>query len=122
MISAVARPIPLANAVMTATLSVNRIAAPSVSGLVNAFSHQTSTGGFAMQLGMHLPQAGSQATPALIKRHAQRAEALGLSDVWVSEHIIVPRAQFPPSPLFYDPILTLTWVASVTERVRLGAS
>src|SRR6266478_5048806 len=75
-----------------------------------------------MQIGMHLPHAGSQATPALIKRHAQRAEALGLSDVWVSEHIIVPRGQFPRSPLFYDPILTLTWVASVTERVRLGTS
>jgi len=75
-----------------------------------------------MQLGIHLPHAGSQATPAMIRRHAQRAEALGLSDVWVSEHIIVPRAQFPRSPLFYDPILTLTWVASVTERVRLGTS
>src|SRR5882762_937290 len=83
---------------------------------------QTSTGEQMMQLGIHLPHAGSQATPALIKRHAQRAEALGLSDVWVSEHIIVPRAQFPRSPLFYDPILTLTWVASVTERVRLGTS
>src|SRR5262249_18277127 len=86
------------------------------------FSHQTNMGEFPMQLGMHLPHAGSKATPALIKRHAQRAEALGMSDVWVSEHIIVPRAQFPRSPLFYDPILTLTWVASVTERVRLGTS
>src|SRR5260370_9412311 len=73
-----------------------------------------------MQLGIHLPQAGSQATPQLIRRHAQRAEDMGLSDVWVSEHIIVPRKQFPRSPLFYDPILTLTWVAAVTERVRLG--
>ena len=60
--------------------------------------------------------------PALIKRHARRAEDMGLSDVWVSEHIIVPRAQFPRSPLFYDPVLTLTWVAAVTERVRLGTS
>ena len=75
-----------------------------------------------MQLGIHLPHAGSQATPDLIKRHARRAEDLGLSDVWVSEHIIVPRKQFPRSPLFYDPILTLTWVAAVTERVRLGTS
>src|SRR5580700_7700927 len=75
-----------------------------------------------MQLGIHLPHAGSQATPDLIKRHARRAEALGLSDVWVSEHIIVPRKQFPRSPLFYDPVLTLTWVAAVTERVRLGTS
>src|SRR4051794_41915270 len=73
----------------------------------------------AMQLGIHLPHAGSQASPELIKRHARRAEDLGLSDVWVSEHIIVPRASFPRSPLFYDPVLTLTWVAAVTERVRL---
>src|ERR1700678_4446748 len=75
-----------------------------------------------MQLGIHLPHAGEQATPALIKRFAVRAEALGLSDVWVSEHIIVPRAAFPRSPLFYDPVLTLTWVAAVTQRVRLGTS
>src|SRR6202045_3157678 len=75
-----------------------------------------------MQIGMHLPHAGSQATPALIKRHARHAEDKGFSDVWVSEHIIVPRAQFPRSPLFYDPVLTLTWVAAVTERVRLGTS
>ena len=75
-----------------------------------------------MQLGIHLPHAGSQATPALIRRFARQAEDMGLSDVWVSEHIIVPRAQFPRSPLFYDPILTLTWVAAVTERVRLGTS
>src|SRR5580700_412655 len=75
-----------------------------------------------MQLGIHLPHAGSQASPELIKRHARRAEDLGLSDVWVSEHIIVPRASFPRSPLFYDPVLTLTRVAAVTERVRLGTS
>ncbi|HEX3860349.1 MAG TPA: TIGR03619 family F420-dependent LLM class oxidoreductase [Stellaceae bacterium] len=75
-----------------------------------------------MQLGIHLPHAGSLASPDLIRGHALRAEDMGLSDVWVSEHIIVPRAQFPRSPLFYDPVLTLTWVAAVTRRVRLGTS
>jgi probable F420-dependent oxidoreductase len=75
-----------------------------------------------MQLGIHLPHAGEQATPALIRRHAIRAEALGFADVWVSEHIIVPRKQFPRSPLFYDPVVTLSWVAAVTERVRLGTT
>jgi probable F420-dependent oxidoreductase len=75
-----------------------------------------------MRIGIHLPHAGEQATPALIKRHAIRAEALGLSDIWVSEHIIVPRATFPRSPQFYDPVLTLTWVAAVTERIGLGTS
>jgi len=75
-----------------------------------------------MKLGIHLPHAGEQATPALIRRHAIRAEALGFDDVWVSEHIIVPRAAFPRSPLFYDPVVTLSYVAAVTERVRLGTT
>lgn len=75
-----------------------------------------------MQLGIHLPHAGEQARPELIRRFAVRAEEMGLSDVWVSEHIIVPRAQFPRSPLFYDAVLTLTWVSAVTQRVRLGTS
>src|SRR5437588_10579571 len=75
-----------------------------------------------MQLGIHLPHAGEQATPDKIRRAAMRAEDLGFDDVWVSEHIIMPRASFPRSPLFYDPVLTLTWVAAVTERVRLGTS
>jgi probable F420-dependent oxidoreductase len=75
-----------------------------------------------MQLGIHLPHAGEQATPALIRRHAMRAEALGFADVWVSEHIIVPRKEFPRSPLFYDPVVTLSYAAAVTERVRLGTT
>jgi probable F420-dependent oxidoreductase len=75
-----------------------------------------------MQYGIHLPHAGEQASPALIRRFAIQAEELGLDDIWVSEHIIVPRDKFPRSPLFYDPVLTLTWAAAVTTRVRLGTS
>ncbi len=75
-----------------------------------------------MKYGIHLPHAGDQATPALVRRHAERAEDLGLEDVWVSEHIIVPRDKFPRSPLFFDPVLSLTWAAAVTKRVRLGTS
>jgi probable F420-dependent oxidoreductase len=75
-----------------------------------------------MKYGIHLPHAGDQATPALIRRHAERAEDLGLEDVWVSEHIIVPRDKFPRSPLFFDPVLSLTWAAAATKRIRLGTS
>ena len=75
-----------------------------------------------MKYGIHLPHAGEQATPALIRRHAERAEDLGLEDVWVSEHIIVPRDKFPRSPLFFDPVLSLAWAAAVTKRVKLGTT
>src|ERR1700760_186158 len=83
---------------------------------INVQDHPT------MQLGIHLPHAGEQSTPALIRRFALQAEDLGFDDVWVSEHIIVPRDKFPRSPLFFDPVLTLTWAAAVTKRVRLGTT
>jgi probable F420-dependent oxidoreductase len=76
-----------------------------------------------MQFGIHLPHIGRKASPANIRRASEQAEALGFDDVWVSEHIIVPRsAAYPPSPAFYDPVLTLTWAAAATSRVRLGTS
>ncbi len=76
-----------------------------------------------MQYGIHLPHIGRKASPANIRDAAVRAEALGFDDVWVSEHIIIPRdAAYPPSPSFYDPVLTLTWAAAATQRVRLGTS
>ena len=76
-----------------------------------------------MQLGIHLPHIGRKAGPDSIRRAAVQAEELGFADVWVSEHIIVPKdGGYPPSPNFWDPVLTLTWAAAVTKRVRLGTS
>jgi probable F420-dependent oxidoreductase len=77
----------------------------------------------AMRLGIHLPQIGRKAGPDGIRRAAVQAEELGFADVWTSEHIIVPAgAMYPPSPHFYDPVLTLTWAAAYTNRVGLGTS
>lgn len=76
-----------------------------------------------MRLGIHLPQIGRKASPDGIRRAAVQAEELGFADVWTSEHIITPAgAMYPPSPLFYDPVLTLTWAAACTSRVGLGTS
>ena len=76
-----------------------------------------------MQLGIHLPHVGRKAGPDAIRRAAVQAEDLGFADVWVSEHVILPKdAPYPPSPAFYEPILTLTWAAAATKRVRLGTS
>src|ERR1051326_3348473 len=76
-----------------------------------------------MQLGIHLPHIGRKAGPDAIRRAAVQAENLGFADVWVSEHVILPKdAPYPPSPAFYEPILTWTWAAAATKRVRLGAS
>ena len=76
-----------------------------------------------MRIGIHLPHIGRKAGPEAIRRAAIQAEELGFADVWSSEHIIIPKgAPYPPSALFYDPVLTLTWAAAYTSRVGLGTS
>jgi probable F420-dependent oxidoreductase len=76
-----------------------------------------------MRLGIHLPHIGQKASADAIRRAAEQAEALGFADVWVSEHIIVPNDRmYPPSAVFWDPVLTLTWAAAFTRRVGLGTS
>jgi len=76
-----------------------------------------------MHLGIHLPHIGQKAGPDAIRRAAIQAEELGFADVWVSEHIIVPKDRaYPPSAIFWDPILTVTWAAACTRRVGLVTS
>src|SRR5436190_3798607 len=76
-----------------------------------------------MRLGIHLPHIGRKAGPEPIRGAAIQAEQLGFADVWVSEHIIVPKDHaYPPSAIFWDPVLTLTWAAACTSRVGLGTS
>ncbi len=75
-----------------------------------------------MDLGSHLPQYGRVAGPDAITRAARHAEELGFADVWVSDHVVHPAAQTYPSPYLYDPLLSLTFAAAVTARVRLGTS
>ena len=76
-----------------------------------------------MRVGIHLPHIGRKAGPEAIRRAAIQAEELGFADAWTSEHIIIPKgAPYPPSALFYDPVLTLTWAAAYTKRIGLGTS
>ena len=75
-----------------------------------------------MRVGVHLPQYGRVAGPDAIKRAARHAEELGYLDVWVSDHVVHPAAQHYPSPYLFDPLITLTWAAAVTERIGIGTS
>jgi len=63
---------------------------------------------------------------------AQEAEQLGYASLWVGERLLRPRHYVPfghpPGPLpdyfksTYDPLETLTYVAAVTRRIKLGSS
>lgn len=75
-----------------------------------------------MRVGVHLPQYGRASGPEAIRAAAQRAEALGFADVWVSDHVVQPADQDYPSPYLYDPLLSLAWAGAATERVGVGTS
>jgi probable F420-dependent oxidoreductase len=75
-----------------------------------------------MRLGIHLPQYGRAAGPDAITRCARQAEALGLADVWVSDHLAVPTANPYPAPYLLEPIITLTWAAAATTTIGVGTS
>jgi probable F420-dependent oxidoreductase len=86
-----------------------------------------------MELGIALPTSGPLAGPANIARVAQEVERLGYDSVWTYERLLRPTAPVvmgggEPQPvpevyrLTYDPLETLSYVAALTERVKLGTS
>lgn len=76
-----------------------------------------------MRFGIHLPQAGPAASKDAIVRAAQQAEQLGFADVWVSDHVAVPRIRdYPPSAYIHEPIVTMALAAAATTRVGIGTS
>jgi probable F420-dependent oxidoreductase len=86
-----------------------------------------------MDLGVNLPTGGSLASPANIARFAQEAERLGYGALWTFERLLRPTADVsqgggPPRPLptiyhtVYEPLETLSYVAALTSRIRLGTS
>lgn len=75
-----------------------------------------------MRVGMHLPQFGRAAVAGAVEQAAQLAEELGFDDVWVSDHLVVPKDQSYPSPYLYDPLIALTFAAATTSAVELGTS
>jgi probable F420-dependent oxidoreductase len=75
-----------------------------------------------MRFGIHLPQYGRAASADAIQRAAQQAEALGLADVWVSDHQVVPAGLSYPAAFLFEPLMALAWAGAVTQRVGLGTS
>jgi probable F420-dependent oxidoreductase len=87
-----------------------------------------------MEIGVHLPHVGPQATRETLIEFARRMEGLGFDSLWVSDHVVIPRdyeSRYPYNPTgrlgwddlpLLEPLSTLLFVAAVTERVKLGTT
>jgi alkanesulfonate monooxygenase SsuD/methylene tetrahydromethanopterin reductase-like flavin-dependent oxidoreductase (luciferase family) len=76
-----------------------------------------------MRLGVNVPNFGPGTDPGMLRDWAQTVEGLGFDLLMVSDHIAVTPdvAEQYPAP-FYEPFTTLSWLAGVTRRVRLGTT
>ncbi|HVV74431.1 MAG TPA: TIGR03619 family F420-dependent LLM class oxidoreductase [Mycobacteriales bacterium] len=78
-----------------------------------------------MLIGFGAPVSGSWATPANQVAIARRAEELGYASLWTFSRLIYsdwpePTRLAPPYRSVHDPIVIASFLAGVTERIRLG--
>lgn len=65
------------------------------------------------------------AAPQEVITIIQKAEELGFHSVWGNDHITAPkyvRDAFDAPPNFYEPLITLTYAAAKTSRIKLAPS
>jgi probable F420-dependent oxidoreductase len=76
-----------------------------------------------MRFGVWIPNCRHLATPDVIRTTAVRAEQVGYDSVWVSDHVVVPRANVVNfGETVFDPFVTLAVAAGATSRVQLGTT
>ena len=87
-----------------------------------------------MKIGFALPNIGPIGTIEAVTKVAQRAEALGYSSLWTVERLLYPvklQTPYPGTPdgslpeaykHSLDPLDTLTFVAGMTKKIKLGTS
>ncbi len=76
-----------------------------------------------MQLGVNVPNFGPGTDPGVLREWARTVEGLGFDLLMVSDHVAITPdlAARYPAP-FYEPFTTLSWLAGLTTRLRLGTT
>jgi probable F420-dependent oxidoreductase len=79
-----------------------------------------------MKIGLFAINYGTCGDPSAAIQVAQAAEAAGFESVWTGEHIVLPDPMLPSFPLapetpMLDTIVSLTWIAAHTKRLRIAS-
>jgi probable F420-dependent oxidoreductase len=88
-----------------------------------------------MDVGLFVPLGAGNATPELVRAVGREAEGRGFESVWVPEHVVLfddydssyPYAEDGRFPTggdagMIEPFTALTYLAAVTDRIRLGTA
>ncbi len=76
-----------------------------------------------MKIGVNILNFGPGTDPGVLRSWARTVEGLGFDLLMVSDHVAITPDVAPryPGP-FYEPFTTLSWLAGLTTRVRLGTT
>lgn len=76
-----------------------------------------------MKIGVNVLNFGPGTDPGVLRSWARTVEGLGFDLLMVSDHVAITPdvAERYPAP-FYEPFTTLSWLAGLTTRIRLGTT
>ncbi len=75
-----------------------------------------------MKFGVCVPNYGETCSTETLRTVALAAEQDGYDSIWCTDHVLLPRNSNTPYERILDSITTLSYLSSVTSRVRLGIS
>lgn len=88
-----------------------------------------------MDVGVFVPLGNGNATPEVLRAVGREVEDRGFESIWVPEHVVLfedyasdypysPDGKFPggADTGMLEPLTALTYLAAVTDRVRLGTA
>src|SRR3954451_12202058 len=88
-----------------------------------------------MEIGLFAPLGNGNATAEILRTLGREAEDRGFESIWVAEHVVLfdeYESRYPYSPDgkfpgggdtgLLEPLTALTYLAAVTDRIRLGTS
>jgi probable F420-dependent oxidoreductase len=75
-----------------------------------------------MRLEVILPNESPAIAPSEMVELARRAEEMAYDGVFLPDHLLPPEPYGPAYGGLYEPLVTLSFIAAVTSRVRLGTS
>jgi probable F420-dependent oxidoreductase len=75
-----------------------------------------------MQFGVALAHFSRLASREAVITLAREAESLGYDSLWATDHVLMAADQPEPYGTILEAVITLSYVAAVTERLRLGTS
>src|SRR5487761_1104126 len=75
-----------------------------------------------MRIGIQLPHFSDESTQARLLDFAPRIEELGFDSVWARDNLSFKGHGFERPGKFVDPFITLSALAALTKRVKLGTA